>query len=113
MLLFVKQNVTHVFIDEGQWCGKQVIDNAKKLSDARDIQIYVSLLNRDYTGRKYNSFVAWESVADEVMYMHSICAVTGGYANYSELLTDTESTNKDDYRAVCEDIFRKSKHCRI
>lgn len=112
MLIEIKDSVTHIFIDEGQWVNKDRPSYAKLLSD-KGIDITVSLLNRDYTGRKYDTFLAWESVADEVMYMHSICAITGGYATYSELLTDHESTRKEDYRAVCWDVFKKSKHCRI
>lgn len=111
-LYFCNASVSHIFIDEGQWIYKQWIRNAKKLADS-GIAITVALLNRDYTGKYYNMYNIWKDIAGEIVHLRGICAVTGGYADYSELLTDTESTRKEDYRAVCEEVFRKSKHCKI
>lgn len=112
MLAEIPNTLTDVFVDEGQWAYPQRILNAKRLSD-RGLNIYVSLLDRTYTGEHYDTFLRWEAVADEITVMHGVCAVTGGCAEYSELLTDVESVRKEDYRAVCHRIFKESKHCRI
>ena len=112
MLAEIPHTLTDVFIDEGQWAYRQRIANAKRLSD-RGLNIYVSLLDRTYTGEHYDTFLSWQDVADQITTMHGVCAVTGGKAEYSELLTDTESVRKEDYRAVCWEVFKQSKHCRI
>jgi len=102
--------ITHIFIDEGQWIQGFSIAN---YNDLEGVDITVSLLDKDYTGREYDTFLEWQKVADKIEHLHAICAVTRGYADYSELLTDHESTRKEDYRAVCWDVFKQSKHCRI
>lgn len=112
LLIEVPHRLTDVFIDEGQWISWERIINAKRLSD-RGLNIYVSLLDRTYTGEHYDTFLKWKAVADVTEYLTGKCAVTGGCAEYSELLTDTESVRKEDYRAVCHRIFKESKHCRI
>lgn len=112
MLIEISDSVTHIFIDEGQWVNKDRPSYAKLLSD-KGIVIHVSLLDRDYTGREFDMYKKWAEVADKIEHLHAICAVTRGYATYSELLTDNESTRKEDYRAVCWDVFKKSKHSRI
>ncbi len=112
MLAEIPNTLTDVFIDEGQWAHPQRIRNAKRLSD-RGLNFYISLLDRTYTGEHYNTFLAWKAVADSVEVCTAVCAVTGGVAEYSELLTDTESVRKEDYRAVCWEVFKQSKHCRI
>lgn len=112
MLFKVNKEQTHIFIDEGQWCNRLRIENAKALSDD-GINIYVSLLDRTYTGEHYDTFLKWKAVANVTEYLTGKCAVTGGCAEYSELLTDVESVRKEDYRAVCHRIFKESKHCKI
>lgn len=112
MLAEIPHTLTDVFIDEGQWAYPQRILNAKRLSD-RGLNIYVSLLDRTYTGEHYDTFLKWKAVADVTEYLTGKCAVTGGCAEYSELLTDVESVRKGDYRAVCHRIFKESKHCKI
>lgn len=103
---------THVFMDEGQWWNRFYVNDVKLLSQ-KGIKFYISLLDRTYTGEYFYEFLQWAEVADEIEHLHGICAVTGSYASYSELLTDHESTRKEDYRAVCEEVFKKSKHCKI
>ena len=102
----------YVFMDEGQWWNRFYVDNVQLLSK-KGITFYISLLDRTYTGEHYDTFLKWQAVADQITTMHGTCAVTGGVAEYSELLTDVESVRKEDYRAVCWEVFKKSKHCRI
>jgi thymidine kinase len=105
---------THVFIDEGQWISDNLELMIEILNHQRHaIKIYIAMLDRDYTGKHYNIFNMLKKVADKIEHLRGICAVTGGYASYSELLADHESTRKEDYRAVCWDVFKQSKHCRI
>lgn len=111
-LIYIPEHITDVFIDEGQWTINQTIEFASQHS-ARGINFYVSLLNRDYTGKHYATYLQWANVAHTIETLYAPCAVTGGQAEYSELLTDTESIRKEDYRAVCWEVFRESKHCLI
>lgn len=112
MLIEIKDSVTHIFIDEGQWVNKDRPTYAKLLSD-KGIVIYVSLLDRDYTGREFDMYKKWAEVADKIEHLHAICDATNRDAHFSELLTDHESIQKEDYRAVCWDVFKQSKHCKI
>lgn len=111
-MIYIPDHITHVFIDEGQWVMKQTIEFASQHSEC-GINFYVSLLDRTYTGEHYDTFLKWKAVANVTEYLTAKCAVTGGCAEYSELLTDVESVRKEDYRAVCHRIFKESKHCRI
>jgi len=104
--------VTHVFIDEIQFPGYG-LTWLIRLARSNFITLICAGLNRDYMGNPYYRTELLQDSAHQIDHLHAICVVTRGYADYSELLTDTESTRKEDYRAVCEEVFRKSKHCRI
>lgn len=119
----VKEKVTHVFIDEIQFPGYGLVKLFDE-SDGLGLNVVFAGIDRDYRGIEYDrierimnkresySYSVKRKPA-EIEYLHAICAVTRGYADYSELLTDHESTRKEDYRAVCWDVFKQSKHCRI
>jgi thymidine kinase len=119
----VKEKVTHVFIDEIQFPGYG-LGNLLRFSDVAGLNVVFAGVDKDYHGIEYDRIerimnkresysYSVKRKAAEIEYLHAICAVTGSCANYSELLTDHESTRKEDYRAVCGEVFRKSKHCRI
>lgn len=108
----IPKELESIFIDEGQWASPDCILNCEHLSK-NGHDVYVSLLNCRYTGEYYWAYRRWLQFADSVDTLMSVCAVTGGKAEYSELLTDKESVRKEDYRAVCWEVFRQSKHCRI
>lgn len=108
----INPKVTHVFIDEVQFPSYGLTWLIRR-ARINDINLICSGLNRDYRGEPYYRVERLQEEAQQIEHLHAICAITRGYADYSELLTDHESTRKEDYRAVCWDVFKKSKHCRI
>lgn len=75
--------------------------------------VYVAGLDRDYTGQMYRNIPLLKRDATIHKDLYGVCAVTGGRAEYSELLAVTESGDKAHYRPVCREVFIKSKHCKL
>lgn len=113
--LYSNPNTYAVIIDEIQFMDKSIIKYLDRLC-FRGINIIIGGLDRDYSGKPFDTTSFAASIADEVRKLHSICHVCGDAAFLSQKFYQNKAVTKDSkqielksdvlYKPVCRKHFK-------
>lgn len=103
-------NIDMIGIDEGQFCGDQLIDVCKELK-YKGIDVVVSGLDMWSTGEPILNMALLSAIANKSNKHHAVCVKTGkdAYISHSLVSKDTDVLvgGTDRYIAVCEEEHLK------
>ena len=101
----------YYYFDECQFMNASTIKAIVHLSQIGK-QVYCAGLTTSFSGTVFAPMSQLLAYAHKVARLKSTCVVTGKPAFWNELIGE-DGTLKESYRAVCWDVFKNSKHCKI
>ena len=103
-----------VLIDEAQFFAYSVVADIMQLV-SRGVQVYVSGLDMDFTGKGFGVIKELMARADEVKKFHAVCEGCGKDAVFTGKRVEQGTTEtvqlgaKELYTPLCRECYRKAK----
>lgn len=114
MLLFIKDDIQVIGIDEAQFFNKSIIDVVTDLVEAGK-RVIVGGLDLDFRGIPFGYMPILMAIADSVTKLQAVCVICGKDARFTQRLIDNKPAKFNDplviigaqeyYQARCRDCF--------